>query len=180
MTTRADKVPEPLQQTKTAVGLTEKIIEQAAEKFGMIGVGVVVIMVFFTTTDVLLRFLFNKPIAEVYTLTGFMMLIVGSLTMAWCALTDKHIKVDILVKLFNPRLQNIIIILNNLLVTGVSLLMAVQTLKFGFYMLETGAHPTLLKLPYYPFYFIMTFGFCLLFFAMLILLARSVYKVVKG
>ena len=108
------------------------------------------------------------------------MLIVGCLTIAWCALTDQHVKVDILVKLLSPRLQNILMLINNLLVTGVSLLMVVQTFKFGMYMLETGAHTTLVKMPYYPVYFIMALGFCLLFFAMLMMLVRSFYKVVKG
>lgn len=180
MTTQENKVLVSSQQTKTAAAIAEKIIGQAVEKFGMLGVAVVVMMVFYTTADVTLRYFFNKPIADVYELTGFMMLIVGCLTIAWCALTDQHVKVDILVKLLSPRLQNILMLINNLLVSGVSLLMVVQTFKFGMYMLETGAHTTLVKMPYYPFYFIMALGFCLLFFAMLMMLVRSFYKVVKG
>ena len=178
MTTQENKVLVSSQQTKTAAATAEKIIGQAIEKFGMIGVAVVVIMVFYTTADVTLRYFFNKPIADVYELTGFMMLIVGCLTIAWCALTDQHVKVDILVKLLSPRLQNILMLLNNLLVSGVSLLMVVQTFKFGMYMLETGAHTTLIKMPYYPFYFIMA-QFLPVVFAMLMMLIRSFYKVVK-
>lgn len=154
-------------------------IEEIAEKMGMVAIGVVTIMVFFTTTDVALRYFFLKPIAGVYELTGFMMLICCCLTLAWCAITGKHVKVDVLVKFFNPRIQEILTIFNYLVVMGGSLLIVVQSYKFGLFMMKTGGHPPLLKLPYYPFYFIITLGFCLLFLVTLILLVRSVYKVVK-
>jgi len=183
MTTRANKaVPEsspPTQLMKTAKK-AETAITQVSEKMGMIAIVVVVIMVFFTTTDVILRYFFNAPISEVYELTGFMMLICGCLTLAWCAMTDKHVRVDVVVKLMKPRIQEILNTINHLVVAGACILMTATSYKFALYMMETGAHPTLIKLPYYPFYFIVAFGFALLFFAVMTLLVRSVYKVVKG
>ena len=183
MTTRANKaVPEsspPIPLMKAA-NTAEKAITQMAEKMGMIAIVVVVIMVFFTTTDVILRYFFNAPISEVYEITGFMMLICGCLTLAWCALTDKHVRVDIVVRLMSPRIQEILNTLNYLMVAGACILITVASYKFALYMMETGAHPTLIKIPYYPFYFIVAIGFALLFFAVMTLLVRSVYKAVRG
>lgn len=180
MKTQANNEPVSSQQMRPGKVTAETVINQAAEKMGLVALGVVVVMVFFTTTDVFLRYFFNAPISEVYELTGFMMLICGCLTLAWCSVTGKHVSVDVLVQYFNPRLQEVLNILNYLMVMGVCLLMVVQTYNFGLYMIESGAHPTLIKLPYYPFYFLMTLGFCSMFFAVLPLLIRSVYKAVKG
>lgn len=181
MTTRANKaVPESSPPITKAANVAEKAITQISEKMGMVAIVVVVAMVFFTTTDVILRYFFNAPISEVYELTGFMMLICGCLTLAWCAMSDKHVRVDVVVKLLKPRAQEILNTINYLMVLGACILMVVTSFKLGLYMMETGAHPTLIKLPYYPFYFILTLGFVLLFFAVLTLLVRSVCKAVKG
>jgi len=163
---------------KTA-GTAEKIVVHATEKVAIVAMLVLTVMVCFTTTDVILRGIFNKPIAEVYELTGFMMLICGCLTLAWCALGDQHVKVEILVSRFNPRIQNILAVVNHLLVMGVCFLLARQSYVMGVFMWERGDHPTLLKVPYAPFYFIITFGVGLFFLVMISRLVRSIHKVVK-
>ena len=159
--------------------VAEKVIVQLSEKLAIVAMLVLTGMVLFTTTDVVLRFFFNKPISEVYELTGFMMLICGCLTLAWCALNDQHVKVEILVGRFNPRVRAVLSTVNHLVVLGVCFLLARESFVIGMFMKERGDHPTLLDVPYFPFYFIITLGAGLLFLVMLIRLVRSIRKVVK-
>ncbi|MBA7696092.1 hypothetical protein ES703_104734 [subsurface metagenome] len=60
-----------------------------------------------------------------------------------------------------------------------SVLLGVQAIRGAMVVRQLGGASELTKIPYYPFYFIVAFGFVLLFLAMVTLLVRSVHRVVK-
>ena len=145
----------------------------------MVAVGVLVCMMMFTVTDVCLRYFFNNPITGSNQTTEFMMVIVGFLGLAWCALKGMHIKVHVIVGRFSERTQAIFDTVSNIVVLGVCALIASQIWKETLVVRAMGKASDLTDIPYYPFYFIAGFGYFLLFLVMISLLVQSINRAWK-
>ena len=110
----------------------EKIINGVSETFGVLAVVVLVFMMLLTVMDVILRYFFNNPITASAEITEYMMVVVGFLGMAWCALKGGHIKVELIVGRWPQRGQAVINIINALLILGVCTLIASRSFAEGF------------------------------------------------
>lgn len=139
-----------------------------------------VLIMLFTVTDVFLRYVFSRPIAATMEFAGFMMVIMTFSALAWCALTDKHVKVDLIVGRFSPRAQEVLKSLNYLVAIFVSVLVGLQAFRVSILVRQAHEASELTKIPFYPFYWVITFGFALMFLVTITLLVRSVVKAVKG
>ena len=137
-------------------------------------------MMMFTVTDVCLRYFFNNPITGSNQTTEFMMVIVGFLGLAWCALKGMHIKVQVIVSRFSERTQAIVDTVNHIIVIGICALLASQLFKQTLVVREKGMASDLTDIPYYPFYFIAGFGYFLLFLVMISLLVQSITRAWKS
>lgn len=136
-------------------------------------------MMMFTVTDVCLRYFFNNPIKGSNQTTEFLMVVVGFLGLAWCALKGMHIKVNLIVGRFSERTQSILDTVNHIIVIGVCALIASQLWRETLVVLARGRASDLTGIPYYPFYFIAGFGFFLLFLVAISLLVQSITKALK-
>jgi TRAP-type C4-dicarboxylate transport system permease small subunit len=138
-----------------------------------------VCMMMFTVTDVCLRYFFNNPITASDETTEFMMVVVGFLGLAWCALKGMHNKVHVIVGRFSEKTQAIIDTINHVIILGVCAFIASQLWRETLDVRAAGKVSDLTGIPYYPFYFIAGFGYFLLFWAMISLLVQSINKAWK-
>jgi TRAP-type C4-dicarboxylate transport system permease small subunit len=135
---------------------------------GYVSAVVIGLLMMVVVADVCGRYFFNSPIMGASELACFLMIIIVFPALAWAALTEKHVKVDILVSRFPPRVQAIFSSVTLLIVLGIFVIITWRS------VLESMAvHnvTSLLRLPHAPFYWIMTVGlavFCLSIVALVI------------
>lgn len=126
--------------------------------------------------DVAMRYLLSKPISGCAEIVGYLMVCVGFLGMGMCTLEKSHLKIDIIVNRFPQRIQLYYDIVNFILVFFIGFLMCYAGLYESAVMLDFGTKGTLSKIPTWPFYAIMGFGYALLAFAALGNLCTTVSK----
>ena len=159
--------------------LMEKYIFQLSKAMGVIAIGFLIAMMLLTVADVLLRKLFNSPILGSVELVEVMMIFTGFLGLAWCAFNDSHIKVDLIVGSFPPRVQNIIDSITYLLTIVICAILSWRSIIESFAVHESNAFTPTLKIPLYPFYIVVGIGFGVLLLAVIVLFIKSLNKAIK-
>ena len=100
-------------------------------------VGFLLVMVMLTVTDVFLRTVFDRTIVYMYEFTEYTMLVVVYFGLSWCALTGKHLKADLIVRMFPEKAQDYQDAINNFIVICVSAVVAVRVgVRAGICMME--------------------------------------------
>jgi len=157
----------------------EKRIVQISEIFGVVAVAVLVCMMMLTVCDVVLRYFFNSPLISSMEITEYMMVIVGFLGLAWCALKGMHIKVQLIVGRFSERSQAIVDTINHIIIIGLCVLIAWRSFVESLMAQEMGRASEITDIPTHPFYYVVFFGYILLFFVMIPFLVQAINKVAK-
>ncbi len=155
-------------------------ISLASRGVGSVGAAAIVMMMFLTFVDVLLRYLFTRPVSGSFELTEYLMVICVSLTLAYCAVLKGHVKVDIVVSLFSARVQEVIRSIVTLLGSIFFLLLTWQSAVQAENIRMSGTFSTVLHLPVFPFVWILFIGNALLSMVFLRDLIGSVNLVLKG
>lgn len=137
------------------------------------------IMMLLTVVDVVSRYVFDRPIMGSMELTEYLMVCVGTLGLAWCALQGAHIKVELIVSRFPPRLQKFADSFNYVLLTGVSGLIASQTFVRAGTIRNLNVASAMLDVPQYPFILVSSFGYLLLFLTSILLLVHSILSLIS-
>jgi TRAP-type C4-dicarboxylate transport system permease small subunit len=158
----------------------QHVIDRASEISGIVAVIVLVFMMMLTVSDVFLRYFFSRPIMASAELTEYMMVIVSFLGIAWCATRGTHIKVELLVGRWSDRSQGIIDVINAVIVLGLAGLIANESFEEGLVAREMGRASEITDIPHFPFYWVIVFGYVLLFLVMIGILVRSIRKVVNS
>jgi len=113
--------------------------------------GIVAAMMFLTATDVILRYIFNRPITGAYELIEYMMAILIPFGLAYCALQGGHVSVDLVVSRFPKKTQSIIGSITTLLCLGLFLLITWQNVIYIKEHFESNLTSAVLLIPVYPF-----------------------------
>ena len=92
--------------TSVISGLS-KVINPVTRVINGVGVGILALIMFFTVTDVCLRYFFNHPLASSFELTEFMMAIAVAFGLAYTALHDGHVRVELFTSRLPKRTQAI-------------------------------------------------------------------------
>lgn len=146
----------------------------------VIAAGIVLIaLMLLTVSDVFLRFFLKKPIVGVHEISVSMMVCIGFLGLAWVALIDRHIKVDLLVSKFPLKAQKYIYHINYLLVGVLSAVLAVENYRRSFIMRHLGAASDVLNIPQFPFYIVISVGYFLLLVTIVVMLFSSITREVQ-
>lgn len=136
-------------------------------------------MMLLTVADVALRWLFKHPILGTTEITESMMACIAFFALAWCAAEKSHLKVDLVIERFSPRVQSIIDSLTTLAGLCLIVLIAVQSFLEGRAVQEMNLISSLIKLPAYPFYYVVAAGCVMLSLVMICQLARHLVKAVR-
>jgi len=154
----------------------EAVINQISRIAGIIAIICLIIMVIITSLNVFLRFFFNYPIRGCEELVIYFMIVAGFFGLAWCAVKDSHISVDMILKHFSPRTQAIIDSITLLLGLTVVPILAWQGFKQSGYAWLHRTASSFLEIPDYPFYTVLGLGFVMLFMVLVFKFIKTLEK----
>ncbi len=152
-----------------------KIIYSLSRLAGYTATGILGLLMVLTVADVI-GYLFKVPIRGTPELSEFMMVLVVFLALAWCAVTRKHVRVDLIVSHFPPRVQAIFDSITLLATLG---LFGIITWRSVLESMASYDTTSILRLPTAPFYWIMTFGLALFCLAILVVLIENIAEARK-
>lgn len=157
-----------------------KIIESISHAMNAVAMGVLAAMMLLTVADVSLRYVFNRPITGTTEMTEFMIVLVGFLGLAWCAVKGAHLKIDSVVSRFPPRLQAITDSFTYLIGLAICVIIGWRSLVEGIDLKRLNLVTSLLEVPVFPFYIVSALGFAILSLVMVAHLIQYIAKAVKG
>jgi TRAP-type C4-dicarboxylate transport system permease small subunit len=128
-----------------------KLVHPAARVLHSAGVSVLAMLMLLTAGDVILRYVFNRPIIGSYDLTEYMMAIVVSFGLAYCAFLKGHVRVDIIVSHFPQRVQAVIDSITGLLSVTLFSVITWQSFIYVELLFDSGLESTVLLIPRFPF-----------------------------
>ena len=128
-----------------------KLVHPAVRVLHGAGVSVLAIMMVLTAGDVTLRYVFNRPIVGSLDLTEYMMAIVVSFGLAYCAFLKGHVRVDLVVSYLPQRVQAVIDSLTGLLGFILFSIITWQSFVYMEILIDSGLKSTVLLIPRFPF-----------------------------
>lgn len=128
-----------------------KLVYPAARVLHSAGVGILALLMLLTAGDVTLRYVFNRPIVGSFDLTEYMMAIVVSFGLAYCAFFRGHVSVDIIVSRLPQRIQAAIDSITSLLSIILFTLITWQGYVYMKLLFDSGLESTVLLIPRFPF-----------------------------
>jgi TRAP-type C4-dicarboxylate transport system permease small subunit len=116
-----------------------------------VGAGILVAMMVLTASDVTLRYVFDRPIVGSFDLTEYMMAIVVSFSLAYCAFFKGHVSVDLIINRLPRRAQAVIDGITGLLGIFIFTLITWQAWVYMKLLFASGLESSVLLIPRYPF-----------------------------
>jgi len=133
-------------------------INSTAKVLNSIGITALVVMMVLTAADVILRYIFSKPITGAYEINEFMMAVLVSFSLAYAAVHKAHINVDILTTKLKPAAQSLVNCITTLLSMELFILICWQSVLYAGKLRVGGNVSTNLFIPVYPFVYMMAVG----------------------
>jgi len=155
----------------------ERAVRGVIEACGIIGVIILLAMMMMTVFDVILRYFFSRPIIGSMEISVVLMVCVVFLGIGWCALKDGHISVDIITGKLSKRSRALLNGFDNIVTLVLALVIAWRSFIEALSAKEMEVTSPILGIPRYPFVFVTSFGFFLLFSAALILFLKNIRSV---
>ncbi len=148
-----------------------RLLDKAA---GWIMVAVMLLVV----SNVLLRTIFGSPILGTYEYVGFLTATFIGLAIAYCALQNFHIAVGFILEKFPPQIQGIVEIFTGTISLLFLALSSWHIADFAGSMIASGEVSPTTRTPFYPFIYVVAFGFLVLCLVVFLKLIESIRKVV--
>jgi len=143
-----------------------------------VGAGVLTVMMLLTASDVTLR-QFKFPIMGTDDITAFLMAILVSFGLAYCAIRKGHVRVDLIVERLPSRVQAIIDTVTTLLGLGLCILITWQSFVNMVSLYTSGATSWTLNIIAFPFAGLVAFGFAWFTLVLLADFLNAIVRVVK-
>ena len=143
-----------------------------------VGAGVLTVMMLLTASDVTLRQL-KSPLMGTIDITEFLMAILVSFGLAYCAIRKGHVKVDLIVERLPIRVQAIFDTVTTLLGLGLCTLITWQSFVNMVSLYNSGATSWTLNIIAYPFAGLVAFGFAWFTLVLLADFLNAIVRVVK-
>jgi len=162
---------------KKIAGRLEKSLEQASETCRLVGEIILGIIVLLIVVDVILRYFFNQPLSYSFELieAGLSMVIFFGIVI--CTAHRGHVDISLLVGRFSPRVQAAIMSFSYIIGSALFGLVAWQMFSHTMQTMEMGKVTSILRIPSYPFVFII--GLCCVLISLL-LLAQFIHLIRKA
>ena len=146
----------------TIIHALKRVINPLVRIINYVAAGVLALMMFITAADVLLRYIFNRPLSGTWELTSYMMAVVVSFGLSYCALVKGLISVEVLTSRFSHRVQAVLNCFTYFLSTCFFLLVTWQSILYINLMFESNLVSAVLRIPAFPFIAALALG-CLVF-----------------
>ncbi len=145
-------------------GILKKYLKPVCYWSTITGGIALVLMMLLISIDVSLRVFLNAPIRGIIEMVECLLIIVIFSGMPYVEILDEHIKVDVLVGKLPPVAQKTITASANLLTAGIIAIIGWQCLHQGQFLITSGYHSGILRIPQWPFALIS--GFFIMLFAL--------------
>jgi TRAP-type C4-dicarboxylate transport system permease small subunit len=162
-----------------SLGAAEAVIISISRFLNNVGAVVLVVMMLLTVTDVFMRYILNSPILGSVEITKYMMVSLAFFGMGWCAVRKAHVKVDLLVSHFKPKIQAILDSVTCFFSLSVFSLISFYGFLEAGYRRQTHEASTILQVPSYPFYLVLGIGSTVLCLVLITNLVRFIMEAVK-
>ncbi len=156
-----------------------KAIRSLARAMNAVACVVLGLMMLLTVADVTLRYFLSLPILGATELTENMMACLAFLALAWCAVERSHLRVDVVMIMFPPRVQSFVDSITSLAGLCLVGLMAWRGFVEATVVKDLHIESSLLGIPAFPFYYVMAAGFAMLCMVMMIQFAEDLSKAVR-
>lgn len=160
--------------------LLERAVFPASRILHIVGQGIIIMMVLITVADVILRYIFNKPILGSYEITEFMMVLLVFASAGYTMAVKGHVCVDLVTSQLPPRAQAIIESVTSLLALGLFSLVTWRNVLHAETVLRRHDVSAELFIPVSPFILFIALGVAVLCLVLLVhffhSLARAVQK----
>ena len=145
----------------------ERAVNPIVRIITYVAAGVLALMMFITAADVLLRYIFNRPISGTWELTSYMMAVLVSFGLSYCALVKGLISVEVLTSRFSQRAQAVLNCITYFLSTCFFSLVTWQSILYIKLMFQSNLVSAVLLIPTFPFIAALALG--ILVFTMVLL-----------
>lgn len=156
-----------------------KVVRPVSDVLQSVGAGVLAVMMFLTACDVTLR-QFKIPIMGTDDITAFLMAILISFGLAYCAIRKGHIQVELVVEHLPIRVQAVIDSITTLLGLGLCALITWQSFTNMVSVYNSGATSWTLNIIAFPFAGLVAFGFIWFTLVLLADFFNAISKAVRG
>jgi tripartite ATP-independent transporter DctM subunit len=129
-----------------------------------------------TAMDVILRYVFNRPLFGSSEVTEFMLFTLFSFSVAHCAIRSDHIIVDIVVNHLSSKNRAAVECITGAFSVAICAIIAWRNFVYAVTLMGTGTSSTMLNIPVYPFLIIGGLGFTILTWALLADFFKSLAK----
>jgi TRAP-type C4-dicarboxylate transport system permease small subunit len=129
----------------------KRVINPLVRIINYVAAGVLALMMFITAADVLLRYIFNRPISGTWELTSYMMAVLVSFGLSYCALVKGLISVEVLTSRFSPRAQAVLNCITYFLSTCFFSLVTWQSILYIKLIFQSNLVSAVLRIPAFPF-----------------------------
>ena len=157
-----------------------KKINAFSRVLAMVSGLVLAAMMLLTMADVVLRWIFKYPIIGTTEITESMMACIAFFALAWCAAEKSHLKVDLVLDRLSLRAQAVIDCLTTFGGLALVALIAWRSFLEGNAVRQMHLISSLIKIPAYPFYYVITTGCIMLCVVMLFQLSDHLTRAVHS
>lgn len=152
-----------------------KFLDSGLRWMALAAGGVLLLLMFGTVADVILRYVFNAPFRGSLEMTEFAMALIVFLSIAYCGWVGAHIEVDVFARwLAHPGLRFLPVILG---LVGAALFATIAWLVAVEAFASMRQTSNMMKIPHFPFRMAVSFGAAV--FA-LVLLVRALGLLKRG
>jgi len=156
-----------------------KLINALSRAMNIAASTVLAAMMLLTVSDVFLRYFLRRPILGTTELTENMMVCLTFFGLAWCAVQHSHLKVDLVMSRFSPRVQAIVDAITCFAGLCMVALIAWRSVLEAVMVQQLNIISSLLKIPAFPFYYVVAVGCALLCLVMVTQVIQSIKKAVQ-
>jgi C4-dicarboxylate transporter DctM subunit len=149
-------------ELSTAVEAIRTPVARLAKWLNTVGMGFLVILMLITALDVIMRYVFNRPIPGSLETTQFIMAILVGWGFAYTATKKGHVVIDVITAKFPPKTRIYINAINGIFSLIMGALITWQIALYGYMMQLSTITSSVLRTPVYPFIYAVAFGFLVL------------------
>jgi TRAP-type C4-dicarboxylate transport system permease small subunit len=158
------------------IGSFERIIYRFSRILNVFSGIALVLMMALVFANVALRAVWN-PILGTYEFTGFLAALTIALALAHCAAKKGHVAITLFADMMPKRIQAILDTIVAILGIGLYSILAWQCSKYAIVLYHSGEVSITTLTPFYPFLFVVAFGFAMLALVLLNDLITSLQRI---
>ena len=151
-----------------------RVVDSVSSKVNLVGMILLAGLMLTISIDVILRYIFNRPLKGSIDIIEVMLVIVVFFGMAYTETKGGHVTVDILTSRLSHRARAVVDSIARALVAGVLVIITWQSIVYAIRWMAAGPTTSVLRIPEYPLILVVAFGSTLFLLVVLIKLIYSI------